>query len=129
MKIECLIRRKTGSTVVLNDTEYHFAPENHVPDAPQVCEVDNGAHIKILLENGSFREFGAPIEEPEFKPLTAPPVKKAEPVEKPEDDLSSMTKAKLVDYIKKNGLSITVEKGDSKNVILNKIWQVEHGNG
>lgn len=49
MKIEILIRRKAGSTVVLDDETYAWNDANG-----HVCEVNNAEHAKRLL---SFPHF------------------------------------------------------------------------
>lgn len=49
MKILSLIKRATGSTVKLDDNVYKFLPEND-----HVADVENEAHIEILLANDAF---------------------------------------------------------------------------
>lgn len=51
MKIECKIRRNDGSTVVLGDKTYRFLPDE---SGRHVADVDDEAHIDILLANGAF---------------------------------------------------------------------------
>lgn len=64
MKIQCLIKRKNGSTVVFGErdkktkkiikpVEYKFLPEND-----HVCEVEIESHIETFLNNPSFTELG-----------------------------------------------------------------------
>ena len=58
MKIECLIRRRRGSTVKMDDQVYTFLPEQE--DGPHVAEVKNRTHVKRLLNIKSFCIPGNP---------------------------------------------------------------------
>lgn len=54
MKIESIIRRKTGSTVTLGKKTYRFAAGE---DGRHICEVEDEAHIDRLLSiKEAFRE-------------------------------------------------------------------------
>lgn len=85
MKIESIIRRAEGSTVVLGTNSYHFTPGE---DGRHVCEVEDEAHIDRLLSiKEGFREVetgdqnGAPVSKPAPDPAAV--VKKAEGEAKP----------------------------------------------
>jgi hypothetical protein len=85
MLIQCLIRRKNGSTVTFdaNSAErlglppgsYHFAPRTAEDDAPHVAEVTNPAHIDHFLTIPGFRVLHDLPVTPTDAPKLSKPVK------------------------------------------------------
>jgi len=84
MKIESIIRRAAGSTVVLGDQTYRFLPGE---DDRHVCEVEDEAHIERLLSiKEGFREVTAKADDvsaPRVPVVAAAVEKKAEGGAKP----------------------------------------------
>lgn len=61
MKIESLIKRSSGSKIILDNprTIYHFKPETTEPEAPHVATVTNKSHIdKLLAVKEGYRSLG-----------------------------------------------------------------------
>jgi len=56
MLIECKIRRKAGSSSIMDDIEYRFVPRPELGGA-HVCEVDHPAHIDRFLAIAAYRPF------------------------------------------------------------------------
>lgn len=78
MKIESIIRRATGSTVVLGKTTYRFLPDE---TKRHVCNVEDDDHIDRLL---SIREGFRAVEDEEEVSALAPERKPAPLVEQTE---------------------------------------------
>ncbi len=84
MKIESIIRRAAGSTVVLGTKLYRFQPGE---DGRHVCEVEDEAHIERLLSiKEGFREVttkAGDVSAPKAPVVAAVVEKKAEGEAKP----------------------------------------------
>jgi len=78
MQIESIIRRKNGTTVVFDKTEYHF--NSPVAEGPHVATVENDDHAQrfLAIKEGFkiYRATPSPIKAPE--PVKA---KEPEPIE------------------------------------------------
>ncbi len=61
MKIESIIKRSSGSKIILDNprTIYHFKPETTEPEAPHVANVTNKSHIdRLLAIKEGYRSLG-----------------------------------------------------------------------
>jgi hypothetical protein len=77
MKIESIIRRVNGSTVILGDNKYSFVADG---DGRHVCEVENEAHVARLL---SIKEGFRPLEDTQAVDLVADNAPNSEPEQQP----------------------------------------------
>jgi len=80
VKIESIIRRAAGSTVILGSNTYRFLPGD---DGRHVAEVEDEGHIEVLLANQSFR---AVAKAPAGEQDTTIPEKKDSPEANPNGD-------------------------------------------
>lgn len=119
MKIESIIRRKAGTNVKLDDTNYHFAAGD---DGAHVAEVTDPAHVKRLLGiPEGFREYGQ-AQADANKPKAA-----ESGDDEPTDylittddggelDLGKLSKAELVAFAKANKIKIDA-RGSEKDIL------------
>ena len=69
MRIESLLRRKSGTKVTLDGVEYHFKPE---PDGREFADVTNQDHIGIFLSiREGYRLAGEAPQAPAPAPIAA----------------------------------------------------------
>lgn len=80
VKIESIIRRAAGSTVILGSNTYRFLPDD---SGRHVAEVEDDGHIEILLANQSFRDVD---EAPAGEQGTTSPEKMDSPEANPNGD-------------------------------------------
>lgn len=82
MRIESILRRKGGTKVTLDGTEYHFAPDS---EGREFADVASERHIGIFLSiPEGYRAINASAKAPAKEPVLAPapPAPVAEPTKK-----------------------------------------------
>lgn len=86
MKIECILKRKGGTTIGIGDSIYTFAPEQ--ADGPHVAEVANPEHAQRLLGiPEAYRIYGeAPLAAPAHAPAPAPVAAPEQPKPQPQPE-------------------------------------------
>lgn len=57
MIIECMIKRKAGSTSTLDGVDYHFRPYTDKEDAPHIAAVNDPKHIQHFLSIEGYQMF------------------------------------------------------------------------